>query len=162
MKQLRVLRELTAKYPQEKYAHVDLGRFFEDQGRARESVDAYDKAIALDPNFGFALNQAAYGYMRLGEMETAIEYFGRYAAVNPGLPNPLDSMAEAYMRMGKLDEAAAKYKEALAIKPDFYSTCGPLSYVFALKEDYPEALRWAGQFVDGRRRRPGRPSDIGF
>ena len=147
-KQWRLLSELAAKYPEEKYAHAELGRHFENQGKNREAAEAYDKAIALDPSFGFIINQAAYSYMKLGEMEKAIEYFGRYASVNPGLPNPLDSMAEAYMRMGKLDEAVAKYKEALAIKPDFFTTCGPLSYAFALREDYPEALRWAGQFIE--------------
>jgi tetratricopeptide (TPR) repeat protein len=57
-------------------------------------------------------------------------------------------MGEVYLRMGKLDEAIAKYKEVLEIKPDFYTTCLSIGYIYALKENYPEALKWVDQEIN--------------
>jgi tetratricopeptide (TPR) repeat protein len=139
---------LVKKYPEEKYAHSELGFYYENQGQYREAIEEMNKAITLDPNFGFAINQLAYDYARLGDFKKAVEYFERYASVNPGLPNPIDSIAEMNLLLGKLDEAIAKYKEALAIKPDFYGSCRGLAYSFALKENYEEAMNWVDQFIE--------------
>ena len=147
-KRFRILSDLVKKYPEEKYAHFELGLYYEGQEQYREAIAELNKAITLDPNFGFAINQLAYDYARIGDFKKAVEHFERYASVNPGLPNPIDSIAEMNLLLGKLDEAIAKYKEALAIKPDFYSSCKGLAYSFALKENYEEAMSWIGQFVE--------------
>jgi tetratricopeptide (TPR) repeat protein len=55
-------------------------------------------------------------------------------------------MGEMYFRMGKLDESIEKFKEALEVKPDFASSW-KISYIYALKEDYEEALKWADQYI---------------
>ncbi len=148
VQKFKILSELVEKYPEEKYAHSELALYYDRQGQYQEAIAELDRAIALDPNFGFAINQAAYDYMQIGNMEKAIEYFERYASVNPGLPNPIDSIAESYLCMGRLDEAIGKYKEALAIKPDFYSSCKGLAYSYALKEDYLETMNWIDQFIE--------------
>jgi serine/threonine protein kinase/Flp pilus assembly protein TadD len=146
-KRLRVLQELTNKYPQEKQFHYDLGRFYEDRANYPEAIAEHEKALTLDPNFGPALNQAGYDYTAIGDLENALEYFKRYAAANPGDANPIDSMAELYFRQGKFDEAKAKYQEALEIRPDFYQSCGSLSYIYALEENYPEARHWLEELI---------------
>jgi len=142
-----LLRELTEKYPQEKNAHFELGFFYEGRKSYLDSIGEYEKAISLDPNFGYAINQLAYVHAQMGNFEKAIQYFQGYASVNPGDANPLDSIAELYLRMGKLDEAGAKYKEVLAMKPDFYSSCRGLAYVSALQENYAEVNHWLEEFI---------------
>jgi len=146
-KRLRLLLELTKKYPQEKDFHSELGLVYQSSNKSAEAIEEYEKALALDPNFGFAINQAGYVYAQMGESEKAIQYFERYASINPGDANPVDSIAELYLRMGRLDEAAAKYQKALDIKPDFYSSCSGLAYVFALQENYPETRHWIEEFI---------------
>lgn len=146
-KQGRLLRELTEKYPQEKYAHLSRGSFNERRGNIPEGIEEYEKALALDPDFGLAMNAIAYAHAKLREFDKALQYLERYAAMNPGDPNPLDSIAETYLRMGKLDEAVAKYKEVITARPDFYLSCASLAYAHALREDYPEANRWLEELV---------------
>jgi len=87
------------------------------------------------------MNLIAYAYVEMGEFEKAFEYFRKYASLSPGDANPLDSMAEIYLKMGRLEEAIANYKEALEIKPDFGSDW-TIAYIYALKEDYSEAMEW--------------------
>ncbi len=141
-KRFGLLQELVRKYPEEKYAHFELGRYREDRGDLPEAVAALDKAIALDPEFGFAINQLAYNRAKLGQYDEALRLFERYAALSPGDANPLDSMGELYVRMGRLELAEAKYREALEMRPDFFGSCASLSYLASLREDYGGAYRW--------------------
>jgi len=79
--------------------------------------------------------------------EKSIEHFKKYVSLNPGDANPLDSTAEAYFLMGRLDEAIAKYKEVLEVKPDFSEVSLKIGYIYALKEDYPEAMKWVDKEI---------------
>jgi serine/threonine protein kinase/Tfp pilus assembly protein PilF len=146
-KRLRLLQELVKKYPQEKQFHYDLGFIYDGRRRYPEAIEEYEKALALDPNFGFVINQAGYVYAEIGDFEKAVQYFERYAAINPGQANPIDSIAELYFRMGRFDEAKAKYQEALEIRPDFTGSCRGLAYIFAFQENYAEARHWLNEFI---------------
>jgi len=149
-KRLRILEQLVKKYPKEKLARYYLGRYYQGTDD-HKAIEEYNKALELDPNYAFVLNQIAYTYAfsDVEDYEKAIEYLERYASLSPGEPNPFDSMGEVYFRMGKLDEAVAKYKEALKIKPDFFWSNWNIAYIYALKEDYAEAMKWINIFIDG-------------
>ena len=56
-------------------------------------------------------------------------------------------MGELCFRMGRLDEAISRYRLALDLNPDFYYAYWELAYVHALLEDYPEAMKWIGEFA---------------
>jgi len=146
-KRLRLLLELTKKHPQEKQFYSELGLLYQGRGRYPEAIQAYEKALALDPVFGTALNQAGYAYAEIGDLEKAIQYFERYAAANPGQANPIDSIAELYFRQGKFDRAKEKYQEALEIKPDFPGSCRGLAYIYAMEENYAETWHWLEECV---------------
>ena len=146
-KRFRILKELEKAYPQEKEVHYELGQYFVDKLKNSEAIVEYERALALDPDFGLALNQAGYAYARTGNYEKAVQCFERYAAINPGQANPVDSLAELYFRMGEFDKAKAKYQEALEIRPDFYVSCNGLAFIAAVQENYPEARRWIEEFI---------------
>jgi tetratricopeptide (TPR) repeat protein len=138
---------VTEKYPKEKLIYGRLGEYYRDRDNEK-SLDALNIALELDPNYSHALNTIAYTYMRMQDFDKAIEYFKKYSAVFPTDANPHDSMGEVYFTMGRLDEAIAKYKEAVQIKPDFYSSLRSLSYLYALKEDYSQAMDWIDRSID--------------
>jgi tetratricopeptide (TPR) repeat protein/tRNA A-37 threonylcarbamoyl transferase component Bud32 len=141
-KRFRILKEMAKKYPKEKRVHYYLGSYYGGKRMYDKEIEELNKALALDPNYGYALNSLAYSYSDMGNYEKAIEYFEKYASVSPGDANPIDSMAELYFRMGRLDEAIAKYKETLEVKPDFFQTYWRVGYIYALKQDYDEAIKW--------------------
>jgi tetratricopeptide (TPR) repeat protein len=147
-KNLRIIQEIADKFPKDKEAHYRLGYWWYDNRDRKKSIEEFNKALNLDPNYADALNMFAYSYLNWGDYEKAIEYFKKQISVLPGKPNPLDSLAEAYVWMGKLDDAIATYKKALEVKPDFYSSMFSLQYVYALKEDYPEAIRWLDKYIE--------------
>jgi len=145
-KYFKILKEVAKKYPKEKRVHFDLGMYYQRQKMNDEAVQEYNKALELDPKYGYAINQLAYFYSYQNDFEKALEYFKRYASVSPGDANPYDSMGELYFRMGKLDASKEKFKEALELKPDFDSAW-KIAYIFALEEDYEEAMRWIDQYI---------------
>ena len=146
-KRLRLLKELVGKYPDDSKAHAELGDYYSGYGPYQEAVSEYEKAIAINPRFGYAINQLGYEYARMGNFAKAIQCFERYAELKPGLPNPIDSIAEMNIFMGNLDEAVAKYRAVLTMRPDFYQSCEGLAYAYALKEDYAETEHWLEEFV---------------
>ena len=57
----------------------------------------------------------------------------------------MDTLGEIYFWAGRFDLAIEKFKEALAIKPDFFHSIRHITYSYALKEDYTEAIKWADE-----------------
>ncbi len=145
-KYFQIIQQLTARYPQDKRAHVELARILQFRGMAPQAEAEYRKALEIDPRFGPALNYFAYFYLVQNEYDKAIDYFERYAAAYPDEPNPRDSLGEAYFYAGKFDRAVEMYKEALKIRPDFGSD-SRISYCYAVRENYAEAIRWTDQFI---------------
>ncbi len=140
--EIRVLRELARKYPDEKYALFDLGWRLQERREYAESIAVLERAVGLDPDFGYAINRLAYSHALAGEFDEALRLFTRYAELNPGDVNPIDSIGETYVRMGRLAAAEGKYRETLAMKPDFFFACASLVYAACLREDYPAAGHW--------------------
>jgi tetratricopeptide (TPR) repeat protein len=56
-------------------------------------------------------------------------------------------MGDLYFQMGQLDDALAQYKEAIFVKPDFSLSPGKIAYIYALREDYAEAMKWVDYLI---------------
>lgn len=143
-----ILKEITEKYPKEKMAYYYLGVFFRRAGNIKGAIDKHHKALELDPEFGESHNDLGYAYITLEDYESAVKHFKEYLALNPGDANPQDSIADAYFLMGRLDEAISHYEEAVRIKPDFEISLFKLGYLYALKEDTAEAMRWFDRYIE--------------
>jgi tetratricopeptide (TPR) repeat protein/predicted Ser/Thr protein kinase len=143
---IKGLKEIIRANPGDKRAHVDLAWVYMKGKKHDEAIAEFDKALQIDPNFGYALNLLAYSYADMGEQEKALKIFERYAAAQPGDANPLDSMGDLYFLTGKFGTARAKYEQALAIRPEFPSTW-KLAYLYAMEGDYGNALRWIDHLI---------------
>ncbi len=142
-----IVQQAVKKYPKEKNFHLWLGVLYRIEGKYDKAIEKLHNALDLDPNLGEAYNELGYVYLYKENFEKSIEHFKKYASLNPDDANPLDSMAEAYFLMGKLDEAISKYKEALEVKPDFSEVSLKIGYIYALKEDYIEAMKWVDKDI---------------
>ncbi len=147
-KYFELLQDAARKYPKEKEIHYALGWYYQATLRDYDkAIDEYNKTLELDPNHVGALNQLGYTYLSMGDYEKTIEYLKRAIARNPEFPDPLDSLGDVYFRMGRLDEALTKFKEALEIRPDFLYSSHNIIYIYALKEDYTEAMKWTERYI---------------
>ncbi|GEM_PF-54608 len=140
------LKDVIKADPRDKRALVDLAWLYKNQKKYADAIPLFDKALAIDPAFGYALNLLAYTYSEMGEKEKALKTFDRYAAALPGDANPIDSMGDLYFLLGKFGTARAKYEQALAIRPQFPSAW-KLAYLYAMEGDYGQALQWTDHLI---------------
>jgi len=146
-KWLRIRSQRAEKFPKEKEIFSSLGNYYKNRGDFDKAIKEFNKALKLDPNYGMVHNELGYVYLNMGNFSKAVEHFKKYASINPDEVNPLDSLAEAYFWMGKLDEATARYKDALELNSDFESAIFGVGYIYALREEYTEALKWFDKFI---------------
>lgn len=145
-KLFRILLTMEQKYPREKRIYYSMGNYYMKKGLYGEAITEFKKALKLDPDYGYVINQIAYCYSHMSDFENAILYFTQYASLSPGDANPHDSMGDLYLKMSKLEKAIDEYNRALELKPDFGSEW-KIAYIFALKRKYTESLKWMDQFI---------------
>ncbi len=147
-KRVRILEQITKKFPREKGAYYSQGHYYHWINRdLPKAMEMYRKELELNPDHGQALNGLGFAYASLRNFEKALEFLNRYASVLPGSTNPLDSIAAVYLAMGNYDKAIEKALEALKINPNFLWPHEKIIYIHALKEDYQEAMKWLDQFI---------------
>ena len=138
---------MAQKYPNEKRIYSKQGHFLLAARLYDEAMDAFSKSLALDADYGAALNGMAYTYVEMGKFKEALGYFQRYQAAYPGDANTFDTMADIYLHMGNPDKAIASYRKALEVRPDFDVSAMKLAYVYGLKEEYDDAMQWCDYYV---------------
>ncbi len=138
-KQVRILRGAVEKFPREKAVWLDLANALYANRRYDEAVEAYGKALELDPAYGGALNQLAYCYLEMGRHDDAADCLKTYARFYPDDVNPVDSLAEVEYNRGRLAEAEAGYRKVVAADPKFGADLR-LAWMQALQEKYGESL----------------------
>jgi serine/threonine protein kinase/Flp pilus assembly protein TadD len=146
-KRFQILQQMAKIYPREKGIILNLGVYYIASGAYDRAIEKYLKLLELDPKNGMVHNQLGYTYLYMGDFSKAIEHLKKYVSLNPNEANPHDSLAEAYFNMGKLDLALAKYKDALEIKSDINIFYFKVGYIYALKDEHPEAMRWIDKYI---------------
>lgn len=78
----------------------------------------FDKALAIDPNYAYALIGKGVSLDNLGRPEEAITYYDKALAIDPNDVNALNSKGVSHGKLGRYEEAITYYDKALAIDPD--------------------------------------------
>ena len=95
------------------------GNIFKDLKQFDLSRLAYERAIALMPDFADAYNNMGNALKEQGKLEEAVEAYNKALAIKPDYIEVYNIMGVVLKEQGKLEEAIETYKKALVIKPDF-------------------------------------------
>lgn len=107
--QTAMLEGIVAKDPKNRDAWVQLGNNYFDSDQAVKAVEAYGKALELNPNDPNVLTDQGVMFRRLGWYDRAIENFRKANQVDPSHLQSLHNLGVVY-RYDLQD--AAKAKEA--------------------------------------------------
>jgi len=146
-KRFSLLQELPKKYPKEKEVYRWLAGYYGSLGDTKKQLEMFKKALELDPNFGLVHNNIAFVYRYMGNFEKSIEHHEKYVSIDPNNANAYDSLADGYFWLGRVDEAFVNFTKALGIKPDFHFSMRNISYIYAFREDYDEAIKRIDTFI---------------
>jgi putative PEP-CTERM system TPR-repeat lipoprotein len=108
-------------------------------GKPAEAKQAYDQALALNPNQGEALLGLARHAMSQHDRDGAFHYLDE--AVAKDAKNPEIWMTRGVvMRMeGRVDDALAAYDQVLKLKPDHFSAHVEKAYIEIARGQFPAA-----------------------
>jgi predicted O-linked N-acetylglucosamine transferase (SPINDLY family) len=88
------------------------------QNRLQEAIDAYCRAIAIQPDFSNAYVNLGTLVLNLGQREEAVALLRRAIAISPENAMAHGNLGMALQNLHRLDEAFAAYRAALTLQPD--------------------------------------------
>ena len=147
-------------------SHGIRGEQLAGEGKIDEAIEAFRRAISIDPQYAVAHHNLGVLLRRQGLLNEAIESYTRATAIQSDYVDAHYNLGNALMDLGNLDAAVASYHKALAIKPDFAEAHNNLGNVFkelrkldeavasyhkalAIKPDYAEAHSNLGNALKG-------------
>ena len=98
-----------------------MGVTLQDQGKLEEAIEAYNKALAIKPDYAEAHSNMGVTLKDQGKLEEAIEAYNKALFIKPDYAEAYNNMGNALKDQGKLEEAIEAYNKALVIKPDYES-----------------------------------------
>ncbi len=112
--------------PNTSLAEASLGDALLKEGRAREAIPYYEKALVLQPDDAEARNNLAYSLRQSGRLDEAIAQFRKVVELRSRHADP--KKADAYSNLGRalveknqLDEAIDQYRHAVDLQPDTWN-----------------------------------------
>jgi tetratricopeptide (TPR) repeat protein len=130
------------------------GRLLLDKYNRGEALEAFDKALAVNPRAALALTGKAEAAMQRYEVKDAEQALDQALKVNPRLPEALRQRADLHLMTGELAAAEHDLTEARKVNPRDERTLGRLAACLLLKHDQP-AYDKVFEEVKGFTRRPG-------
>jgi tetratricopeptide (TPR) repeat protein/DNA-binding winged helix-turn-helix (wHTH) protein len=145
---IRTTREITANYPLEGEAYLQLGRLLQGEGQYGEAIEVLKHGLAVDPQAKDLHNTLGLVYSEQGRHDEAISAHQHYVTLAPALPNAHDSLGMSYQWAGRYEEALEEYNRALALNPEFDVARIHLSNTYYQQGRYQAAVEQLGRYIE--------------
>jgi tetratricopeptide (TPR) repeat protein len=136
-------------------AYDSAGTSMHELGRMSETVELFQQALRIDPDYADAHNNLGMALAQTGKLDDAIAHYQQALRIDPDYADAHNNLGMALAQTGKTDEAIAHYEQALRIKPDFADVHNNLALALAQTgkmEDaiahYQQALRIKPDLAD--------------
>lgn len=118
----------------------NLGTALQEEGRAAEAVDRYQRALAFEPGYAPALNNLGTALRASGRVDEAVKVYGQALARDGDAANVHFNLGNALMAQGKPAEASAEFQLALQANPRFVDALNNLGMAFDAQGRFDEAI----------------------
>ena len=108
---------LLQQFPNSSDLYNICGVTYKELGQLDASVVAYNKALAIKPDYAAAYYNMGNALKEQGKLEEAIKVYNQALAIKPDYSVAYINMGNALKEQGKLEEAIEAYNQALAIQP---------------------------------------------
>ncbi len=120
----------------------NLGGLSMEEGNDEAALERFKKALAVDPDFSFALTNAGLAYARLGDAAAAERMYRKALDVDPGDSDTADRLGLLLAKQDRLDEAKALFQKAIEARRDNASAINNLAVLY-IRMGRPEEARAA-------------------
>ncbi len=136
---LDFFEQATAKSPSLATAWHYLGVARDRQGDAAGALEAWGKALELEPDYPKTHTSLGLMYARAGDLSKAVPEFRHTVSSDPDNAEAHYNLGLALARLNRLDEAAGELKEAVALDPRYADARVQLGLVLSSKGDLTAA-----------------------
>lgn len=110
-------------------------------GRHQESMDAYTRAIELNPRYASAYSNRCLAYTNLGEHRQAIRDCDRAIELDPKFAAAYSNRGNAYCELGENRRAIRDYDKAIELNPNDVSAYHNRGSAYARLGEHRQAIR---------------------
>lgn len=120
----------------------NLGGLAMEEHNYEPALEEFGKALAIDPDFSFALVNAGQAYARLGDTAAAERMYRRSLDVDPSDSDTADRLGVLLAKQGRRDEAKTLFQKAIETRRDNVSAINNLAVLY-VQMDQPDEARAA-------------------
>jgi tetratricopeptide (TPR) repeat protein len=110
--------------------HARIGNVNLQSNRLDAAREAFDRAIAVDPNSAPAYSYLGTLYDKQERSDLAIAMFKRAIAINPWDVVSIHNLGRVYLNGGQLDQAAPLLRRAVELAPEHAGAHNNLAYLY--------------------------------
>lgn len=124
-------------------AYGALGLMYLDEGEYEKSIEAFAKAVDLNPNYGIVYSWMGNTYIEMvGKRQETIDSYRRAYEIDPENYVVRNNYIRSLMLEGKMDEALSMYEKQVRERPKFLFSYYRVSELYAnYKGDEVESLK---------------------
>ena len=117
-----------------------LGLLYEQEGKLDQALEAYEKALRLNPDYADSHNNLGAMHLKAGEIEKAVRAFRKAHEIDGQAPQPLVNLGNAYLQMKRFQDAVSAFGKALRMQPDSAEVHHNLGYAYLESGRLDDAL----------------------
>jgi Tfp pilus assembly protein PilF len=129
-----------AAAPENARAHLNLGNVHYRDGRHRQALAEYRRALDIDPKEARAWSGSAGAHKALGEMDEAFHSMERAIALEPNNADFRNSVGLLHVQQGDYLRAVESFSQAVGLNPSLHRARFNLGLAAFNMEDYAAAI----------------------
>jgi len=129
-------------------AHMGMGRVFLQRQDYALAANAFQRAVALDPNNFDGQYQLGLSFQLLGKLEDAVRAYLRALLLRPDSAQANYNLASAYLQLGRADAAMPYAVRSTLLAPDNQQAWANLAAARSLLGEYEQAIEAYRQAVE--------------
>jgi tetratricopeptide (TPR) repeat protein/SAM-dependent methyltransferase len=124
LEQITVLLEM---FPNSSFLHNISGAVYKGLGHLDTSIEAYKKALAINPDHSEAYYNMGVAFEDQGKLKEAIDVYKKVLTLDPYYVQAHFSMGNALKDQCQLADAIQAYTKAITLKPDYTEALNNMS-----------------------------------
>lgn len=116
------------------------GNVYFEKGNYEKSIENYNMAIILNPNFSEAYFSRGLAYYNLKNFDKSARDYTKSAELDPNNPVIYNNRGDAYYRKQEFDKAIKDYDKALSLNPRYLKAYYNRGLAYACKQNYETAI----------------------
>ena len=122
--------------------HFGIGEAWQKLGILDEAIKAYNKALAIKPDYETAHFNMGNALRSQGKLAEAIEAFNKAIDIKSDFILAFMNIGNVFKAQGKPEEAIEAYKKAIAINPDFAEAYYNISFVLLSAKKFSQGFKF--------------------